>query len=113
MLFLALALDAPLSERADPAHPPNPAKAPWYFVGFQEMVSHSALVGGVLVPLALALLLLLVPLIDRTDSPAGIWLARDRWWHNLIFLTILASQIAFIVVGGWLRGPNWTLILPF
>lgn len=113
LVFLALGIDAPLSERADPAHPPNPAKAPWYFVGVQEMVSHSALMGGVVVPLLLALLLLFAPLIDRSDSPGGIWLARDRRWYNVAFFAILASQLVFIVVGGWLRGANWTLILPF
>ncbi|NIQ96371.1 MAG: cytochrome B6, partial [Desulfuromonadales bacterium] len=97
LLALALAVDAPLSERADPAHPPNPAKAPWYFVGVQEMVSHSALIGGVVVPLVLALLLLLAPLLDRSSSPGGFWLARDRLWHNVVFFAILVSQLAFII----------------
>jgi quinol-cytochrome oxidoreductase complex cytochrome b subunit len=113
LLFLALGFDAPLYEGADPAHPPNPAKAPWYFVGFQEMVGHSALLGGVLVPLLLLLFLLLVPLLDRSRSPGGVWLARDRRRFNLLFFAVLISQVVFIVIGQWLRGPNWTLILPF
>jgi len=112
LIFLALGIDAPLSERADPSHPPNPAKAPWYFVGLQEMVGHSALVGGVVVPLLLALLLLLAPILDHSSSPPGIWLARDRRRHNLIFLMLLASQGVFIVLG-WMRGANWELNFPF
>lgn len=39
LLLFSLYVHAPISERANPQHPPNPAKAPWYFVGFQEMVS--------------------------------------------------------------------------
>ncbi len=113
LIFLALAIDAPIYERADPVHPPNPAKAPWYFVGFQEMVGHSALVGGVVAPLALLLFFALVPLLDRSRSPGGVWLARDRRWLNALFFAILASQIVFIVIGQWLRGPNWALMLPF
>jgi len=47
---LALSFDAPLEEIADATRTPNPAKAPWYFLGLQELVHYSALVGGVLVP---------------------------------------------------------------
>lgn len=113
LILLALTIDAPIFERADPAHPPNPAKAPWYFVGFQEMVSHSALVGGVVVPALSGLFLLFAPPFDRSRSPGGKWFARDRWGINLLFLLLLLSQIGFIVVGQWFRGKNWTLQLPF
>ncbi len=113
LLGLALVIEAPIYERADPLHPPNPAKAPWYFVGFQEMVSYSAFAGGVIAPCLLGLLLVLTPLLDRTKSPAGQWFSRDRWWQNLIFILILASQLAFIILGQWFRGKNWTLNLPF
>ena len=113
LLLLSLVFEAPLSERADPVHPPNPAKAPWYFVGFQEMVSYSAFFGGVAAPLALLGFFVLAPLLDRSRSAGGMWFARDRIGINLVFALVLLSQIAFIVIGQWLRGKNWELILPF
>lgn len=113
LLALSLVIEAPIYERANPLHPPNPAKSPWYFVGIQEMISHSALWGGVIAPMGITLFLWLLPGLDRTASPGGQWLAVDRWPWLLIFLLVLISQICFIVVGQWLRGANWQLILPF
>lgn len=113
LLVLALIIEAPLYERADPIHPPNPAKAPWYFVGFQEMVSYSAFIGGVAAPAALVLFAMLAPLIDRSRSSGGIWFSKDRFFLNALFAAVLLSQIAFIVIGQWLRGKNWELIIPF
>lgn len=113
LLLLALWIEAPIFERANPFHPPNPAKAPWYFVGFQEMVSYSALAGGVAAPAFLTLYLIALPFGDRSRSHAGIWFSRDRWPHLALFWAVILSQVAFIVLGQWLRGPNWTFALPF
>ncbi|UWZ80572.1 cytochrome b N-terminal domain-containing protein [Geoalkalibacter halelectricus] len=113
LIALSLIIDAPLHERADPVHPPNPAKAPWYFVGFQEMVGYSAFLGGVAAPAALLAFFTLAPLLDRTRSEGGIWFARDRLALNLLFAAVMVSQIAFIVIGQWFRGKNWALIWPF
>jgi quinol-cytochrome oxidoreductase complex cytochrome b subunit len=112
LVALAIVLSAPLAERADPLHPPNPAKAPWYFVGLQEMVSHSAFFGGVVVPALIALFLSSAPWLDRSPSPGGQWFARDRRWLDVFFIILLLSQVALIVVGRWMRGPNWTLAWP-
>lgn len=113
LLVLSLFVHAPIFERAAPQHPPNPAKAPWYFVGVQEMVSHSALLGGVAVPCIIGLFLLLAPLIDRSKSPGGNWFARDRWLINVLFLLVLLSQLMFIIIGQWFRGKNWAFVVPF
>lgn len=113
LLILSLFIEAPLSSRADPFHSPNPAKAPWYFVGIQEMVSYSATWGGVVVPSLIALFLFLTPFIDRTKGKGGIWWARERWLFNFIFILIMLSQIAMIVIGQWLRTKNWMLIIPW
>jgi quinol-cytochrome oxidoreductase complex cytochrome b subunit len=68
LLFsLSLLIGAPLSARADPLHPPNPAKAPWYFVGIQEMLSHSTTLGGVVIP-ALIGLSGFIPLLTVEDQ---------------------------------------------
>ncbi len=113
LLVLTTAGNAPLASRADPFHPPNPAKAPWYFVGIQEMVSHSARVGVVAVPGLFALFLVLVPVLDRSRSPGGTWLARDRRAINRIFLLVILGQLGLIVVGQWFRGANWVFQTPF
>lgn len=113
LIALSMIIDAPLYERADPVHPPNPAKSPWYFVGLQEMVSYSAFIGGVVAPAALLAFAVLAPLVDRSRRPGGVWFARERIWLDGLFAAILLSQIAFIVVGQWFRGKNWEMILPF
>lgn len=112
LICLALAIDAPIYERADPAHPPNPAKAPWYFVGFQELVSYSAMIGGIIVPILLAAFLLFAPFLDCSRSSGGQWFSSDRWRWNLAFSLLLISQVGLIIVGQFLRGPNWDLVLP-
>ncbi len=113
LVGLALVVHAPIYERANPLHPPNPAKSPWYFVGFQEMVSYSALLGGVVAPMLFGLFLALCPFLDRSRSHPGIWLPGDRWRINLVFALIMLSQVVFIVIGQWFRGANWSLIWPF
>lgn len=113
LIGLALIVDAPIFERADPAHPPNPAKAPWYFVGFQELVSYSAMIGGIIVPVMLVAFLLFAPFLDRSCSSGGLWLTADRWRWNLAFTLLLFSQVVLIIAGLFLRGPNWQLLLPF
>ncbi|GAB4258886.1 MAG: hypothetical protein Kow0092_06730 [Deferrisomatales bacterium] len=113
LLLLAMTGRAPLSARADPFHPPNPAKAPWYFVGVQEMVSHSATLGGVVAPILLALFLVLAPFLDRSHSPGGVWFERDRRALHWTFLLALLVQAGFIVVGQWMRGENWAFRVPF
>lgn len=64
-------------------------------------------------PCTLGLFLLLLPLFDRSGSPGGTWFARDRRLVNLLFCVLFLSQVAFIIVGQWLRGKNWILELPF
>jgi quinol-cytochrome oxidoreductase complex cytochrome b subunit len=112
-LLLSLFINTPLSERADSLHPPNPAKAPWYFVGIQEMVSYSAIFGGVVIPFLIGLFLFIIPILDRTKQAAGRWLARERFTVNTIFVLILLSQLGMIVIGQWMRGKNWVFKWPW
>jgi len=72
-VVLAILLDAPLKEVANPAVPENPAKAPWYFLGLQELVAHSAFMGGVGIPLIVLLGLGLIPYLDREAEGTGSW----------------------------------------
>lgn len=68
VIAVSLLWNAPLEELANVIHPPNPAKAPWYFLGLQELVSYSALVGGVVVPAVAVLGLMSIPYVDTGSS---------------------------------------------
>jgi quinol-cytochrome oxidoreductase complex cytochrome b subunit len=113
ILVVSLAFHAPLEQPVNVMHPPNPAKAPWYFLGLQEMVSYSAFWGGIGIPGLMVALLALVPYIDRTPHGVGRWFARERLLANTIFLTLVTLNVIFIIIGTFFRGPNWTLVSPF
>jgi quinol-cytochrome oxidoreductase complex cytochrome b subunit len=107
-LFLAIFWNAPLEELANPIHPPNPAKAPWYFLGLQELVSYSAFWGGVAVPGLLVTALILLPYIDRKREGVGRWFARERTLANTAFTICLTAAVVFTLIGTLFRGPNWS-----
>jgi cytochrome b-561 len=113
VLFLAIFWNAPLEQMANAVHPPNPAKAPWYFLGLQELVSHSAFWGGVVVPGVLVLALVLLPYLDRGRRGVGRWFARERAVANTIFALCLATAITLTVIGSLFRGANWAWQVPW
>jgi menaquinol-cytochrome c reductase cytochrome b/c subunit len=113
LLVCAFLFNAPLEEIANPNHPPNPAKAPWYFLGLQELVSYSAIVGGVVVPGLIVVVLALVPFIDRKRVGIGVWFAKERALANTLFLTFLIVMLILIIVGMYFRGPNWGFVVPW
>lgn len=113
VLLLAILFDAPLEELANPVHPPNPAKAPWYFLALQELVAHSAFLGGVLIPGLLVLALLLLPYVDKKRVGIGRWFARERRTATTIFLAVLVVFVILTLVATYFRGPNWQWIWPW
>ena len=113
LLVLAFLFNAPLEELANPNHPPNPAKAPWYFLGLQELVSYSAFIGGVLIPTLIVAGLALVPFIDRKKIGIGVWFAKERALANTLFLAFLVVMLVLIIVGMYFRGPNWGFVVPW
>lgn len=115
MLVLGYCFDAPLTEEANPAVPENPAKAPWYFLGLQELVSYSAFMGGVAMPGIVVLGLMLVPYLDRDDEDCGVWFSgkkgRRITIQTALFTTIIViGMLIFTVQAGWLR--NWYPQIP-
>jgi quinol-cytochrome oxidoreductase complex cytochrome b subunit len=107
-VFLALLSDAPLKELANPAVPENPAKAPWYFLGLQELVSHSAFMGGIGIPTIVILGLALIPYLDRETGGTGVWFdgpagARIVGLSALFGLAVTIGVEAFVIRFGWLR----------
>ncbi|MEE8311856.1 MAG: cytochrome b N-terminal domain-containing protein [Candidatus Binatia bacterium] len=109
-VVLGIAYDAPLKELANPAVPENPAKAPWYFLGLQEMVSYSAFMGGLVIPAVAALGLALIPYLDREPEDVGIYcsgsLGRKIALRSFAFAALFAVLAVAVPVNfGWLR--NW------
>jgi quinol-cytochrome oxidoreductase complex cytochrome b subunit len=113
VLLVSYFFNAPLEEPVNIQHPPNPAKAPWYFLGLQELVSYSAFWGGVGIPAIEGLLLLLVPYFDRGRQGVGRWFARERLLANTLFLTFVIINVIFIVIGTFFRGQNWEFVSPW
>lgn len=115
MLLLGHGFDAPLKEHANPAVPENPAKAPWYFLGLQELVSYSAFMGGVGIPTIVVLGLMLVPYLDREQEEVGVWFSGPKGRRislasaGFSFVVVIAI-LAFTVTFGWLR--DWFPNLP-
>ena len=113
ILVVSLMFNAPLEQPVNVMHPPNPAKAPWYFLGLQEMVSYSAFWGGVGIPGIMVALLLVVPYLDRTTHGVGRWFARERLLANTVFLALVILNVIFVIIGTFFRGPNWGFVSPF
>ena len=109
IMAISIFYNAPLEELANPAKTPNPAKAPWYFLGLQELVSHSALIGGVVAPTLMVLALLAIPYFDRNPSRRPV----DRKWMIWLFTFFVAVNIALIIIGTFFRGPGWAFVPPW
>jgi quinol-cytochrome oxidoreductase complex cytochrome b subunit len=107
-LGLGLVSDAPLKERANPAVPENPAKAPWYFLGLQELVSYSAFMGGIGIPTIVVVGLLLIPFLDRETEGSGKWFGGPGGAGVVVRSSAfgLAAVLAvetFAIRCGWIR----------
>jgi quinol-cytochrome oxidoreductase complex cytochrome b subunit len=113
ILVVSLFFNAPLEEPVNIMHPPNPAKAPWYFLGLQELVSYSAFWGGVGIPTIFVILLILSPYLDRRPGGVGKWFARERLLPNTIYISVVAINLILVVIGTFFRGPNWEFISPW
>ncbi len=110
VLALGVAFAAPLRGIANPNITPEPAKAPWYFVGLQELLSHfDPLIAGILVPAGALLTLTFLPYFDRNPLTES----KYRRVAISIFTTILVIAVALTVIGALFRGPGWKFILPW
>jgi cytochrome b-561 len=122
---LASLVRSPLEEPANALVTPNPAKAPWYFLWLQEIVTdttftvfgftvNGAFLGGVILPGLLIGLLTAWPWLDRSSGDAaGVWFHGSRRKQNLVFLLIVLVVVALTIVGTFLRGPSWQFFWPW
>jgi quinol-cytochrome oxidoreductase complex cytochrome b subunit len=122
---LTIVFRAPLEGPANPAVTPNPAKAPWYFLWLQELVTtttvtiggftiNGALVGGIIIPGLLVVAALAWPYFDKSAvRSVGVWFAKERRRQNLVFLLIVLAILILTVIGTFLRGPYWNFYWPW
>lgn len=115
MLFWSIMVDAPLEEAANPTKTPNPSKAPWYFLGLQEMLVYfDPWMAGVVLPSLIIVGLMAIPYIDINPRGNGYYTLRERPFAmgNFIF-GFLILWIILIINGVFLRGPGWNFFLPW
>ena len=111
LIVLSVILQAPLLELADPNNTPNPAKAPWYFLGLQELLSYyDPQIAGVIIPGVIGLLgLMTVPYVDRNPSTRP----SDRKFAIFFFSFFLIGSATLTMIGVLFRGPGFTFTLPW
>ena len=110
LIVWSLWLRAPLESPADPAVTPNPAKAPWYFLGLQELLVYfPPWIAGVVLPGLMIVGLMAIPYLDLSPRGSGYYSIRQRRGAYLIFLFgFLQLWVLPILIGTFFRGPNWS-----
>ena len=112
LLAVSIQVNAPLLQRANTAITPNPAKAPWYFVGLQELLERfPPVMAGVAFPTFVIVFMILTPYLDRNPSRRP----QDRRVAITLFTVYLCLAVAFVVIGVFFRSLafnwDWTMIL--
>jgi cytochrome b-561 len=110
---LALVFPSPLEEPANPSITPNPAKAPWYFLGLQELVGYSAFVGGVLIPGLVILGLMIIPWIDRKNVFVGRWPNQKGDVKWIVFGTLAGVVLSCLTVYVGVNFPTREILSDF
>lgn len=114
LIAWSMTLDAPLRGVADPNTTENPAKAPWYFVGLQELLVYfDPWVAGVAMPTFIVIGLIMIPYVDPNRAGTGQYSFRGRRMAIVNFLFGFGLWFLLIIVGQWLRGPNWQFYWPW
>ena len=111
----SILLEAPIEQPANPANTPNPSKAPWYFLGLQEMLVYfDPWLAGVVLPTFIVIGLMAIPYVDTNPLGNGYYTFKERKVEITIFLFgFVILWISLIVLGTFLRGPNWNFFGPF
>jgi hypothetical protein len=115
LLVWAILLKAPLEQPATSAKAPNPSKAPWYFLGLQEMLVYfDPWMAGVVLPTMIIVGLMAMPYIDFNRQGNGYYTFAQRKFAVTVFLFgFVVLWVTLIVLGTFLRGPNWNFFGPF
>jgi len=115
LLVWAIGLQAPLEEPASSVKTPNPSKAPWYFMGLQEMlVYYDPWMAGVVLPSLIIVGLMAIPFIDFNKKGNDYYTIKERPFSYLMFqFGFLEMWVTLIILGTFLRGPNWNFFGPY
>ncbi len=115
LIVWTIVLRAPLEQPADPSTIPNPSKAPWYFLGLQELLVYfDPWIAGVLLPGLIIGGLIALPYIDRNPKGNGYYTFKERPFAITMYLLgFIIMWVLLIVFGTFLRGPNWNFFGPF
>jgi hypothetical protein len=115
LLVWAIFLPAPLEEPASSVKTPNPSKAPWYFLGLQEMLVYfDPWYAGVTLPSIVIYGLMAMPYLDYNKKGNGYYSINERKFAYLTWqFGFLELWITLIILGTFLRGPNWNFFGPF
>jgi hypothetical protein len=115
LLIWSLCLHAPLEQAATPAWTPNPSKAPWYFLGLQEMlVYYDPWLAGVVFPTLIIVGLMAIPYIDKNPKGAGYYTFNERKLAIIPFLFgFFILWVTLIFLGTFMRGPGWNFFGPY
>ena len=110
LLVWSITVDAPMEEPANPTKTPNPSKAPWYFLGLQELLTmFHPMVAGVTIPGMGIFLLILAPYLDRNPSNKP----EDRKFAISLFTVQLMYWTVLVIIGSFFRGPGFNFVAPW
>src|SRR3989441_309291 len=115
LIVWSIVLKAPLEQPASQSATPNPSKAPWYFLGLQEMLVYfDPWLAGVVLPSLIIVGLIAIPYIDKNEKGNGYFTIAERKAEVFLFLLgFVVLWCSLIVLGTFLRGPNWNFFGPF
>ena len=114
LMIWSITLNAPLEEPANPNLTMNPAKAPWYFLGLQEMLVYfDPWIAGVVMPTLIIIGLMVIPYIDTNPLGSGYYTWKQRKFAIGTFLFgFIVLWVAMIIIGTFIRGPGWQWFWP-
>ena len=110
LMLWSLAFNAPLEEPANPAFTPNPSKAPWYFLGLQEMLTmFHPQVAGVMLPGMGLFVLGMAPFVDKNPSNKP----EDRKFAIALYTVNMMFWATLVMIGSFFRGPGFNFVFPW
>jgi hypothetical protein len=115
LVIWGIVLQAPLEQPASSTVAPNPSKAPWYFLGLQEMLVYfDPWMAGVVLPSLIIVGLMAIPYIDTNKAGNGYYTYNERKFAYLTFqYGFVVLWVILIMLGTFLRGPNWNFFGPY
>jgi quinol---cytochrome c reductase cytochrome c subunit, bacillus type len=114
LVITSLLWDAPLEGLADPMHTPNPAKAPWYFLGLQELLHYfPPVVAGVLIPGLVVMALIVIPYFNINVEAEGLWLRDKAKRLRILGIVVVLFCIFLAIFDVWVALVPTVIVAAF